>query len=208
MSTAQGALGSVVAADLYRYAGRTGFRAFLGHFLRVPGFRYTALLRCCQHLRGSRLRYPLFAFCSLWLTRVGRIYGIELPILSRVGPGLYIGHYGGIVVNADAVLGANCNLSHGVTIGQTNRGARQGVPTIGDSVYIGPGAVIIGRLSIGDGAAVGANAVVTADVPAGAAVAGVPARVVSSRGSEGYIQNPVSRSGAGSAPSGQPSAGE
>lgn len=182
---------ALVRADLHRYAGRGGAREFWRRFLLNPGFRFTAVLRTCEALRGRRAWYPVYLVLSLWSVRLARIYGLSIPTRTRIGPGFYIGHYGGIVVNPDAVIGRNCNISHLVTIGQSNRGARAGVPTIGDDVYIGPGAKIIGRITIGDGAAIGANAVVLEDVPAGGVAVGVPARVVSTRGSEGYIQHPV-----------------
>lgn len=78
------------------------------------------------------------------------IYGISIPYNTRIGSGLYIGHFGGIVVNSEAVIGKNCNIHHGVTIGQANRGDKKGYPVIGDRVFIGPGAVvIIGKVKVG-----------------------------------------------------------
>jgi serine O-acetyltransferase len=74
-----------------------------------------------------------------------------------------------------------------VTIGQLNRGKRAGCPVIGDNVFIGPGAMIIGHIKIGDNAAIGANCVVVEDVPAHAVVAGVPGKIISQEGSIGYI---------------------
>ena len=70
-----------------------------------------------------------------------------------------------------------------------NRGPKEGCPTIGDNVYIGPGAKLFGRISIGDNAAIGANAVVTGDMPDSAVAVGVPAKAVSSSGSSGYVNN-------------------
>lgn len=102
--------------------------------------------------------------------------GINIPGPTQIGPGLLIGHAGGIVVNAAAVIGSNCNISHQVTIG-VSRGRNAGTPKIGDRVYIGPGSVIIGNITIGDDAAIGANAVVTRDVPSGHTAVGNPANV-------------------------------
>lgn len=119
-------------------------------------------------------------------------YGIEIPYKTSIGKGLYIGHFGGIVVNAQAKLGMNVNLSHGVTIGSNNRGKHQGTPTIGNNVFIAPGAKIIGNIIIGNNAAIGANAVVLEDVPDNVSVAGVPAKIISHKGAgDEYIQNPV-----------------
>jgi serine O-acetyltransferase len=125
----------------------------------------------------------------LWLRRLRYRFGIDVPASTRVGPGLYINHPGGIVVHSEAVIGRNCNLSHDVTVGEANRGPRKGFAVIGDGVFLGPGAKVIGRVHIGDDVAVGANAVVTSDVPGGSVVAGVPARVISHAGAVGYINH-------------------
>jgi serine O-acetyltransferase len=112
---------------------------------------------------------------------------VSIPHAAAVGPGLFIGHFGGIVVNERATIGCNCNLSHGVTIGQTNRGPRKGCPTIGDGVFLGPGCTIIGMVSVGHNAVVGANAVVTKDIAENEVVGGVPARRLSDAGNAGYV---------------------
>jgi len=101
--------------------------------------------------------------------------GVSLPAHAQIGPGLYIGHFGNIIIHPDTVMGANCALSQGVTIGVLG-GERQGVPRLGNNVYVGAGAKILGPITIGDGAVIGANAVVVRDVPAGATAVGVPAR--------------------------------
>jgi serine O-acetyltransferase len=114
-------------------------------------------------------------------------FGISIPFETNIGAGFYIGHFGGIVVNEACVIGKNCNISHGVTLGAVNRGERQGCPTIGDNVYIGPGAKIVGNIRVGSHAAIGANCVVTKDVPDHGVVVGIPGRVISQDGSVGYV---------------------
>jgi len=116
-------------------------------------------------------------------------YGITIPFTTSIGSGFYIGHFGCIIVHQKTVIGRNCNLSQGVTLGQANRGKNKGYPTIGDNTYVGPGAKVIGAVSIGDNVAVGANSVVTKDVPNNAVVAGVPAKIISYKGSVDYIGN-------------------
>ncbi|MBD3807851.1 MAG: serine acetyltransferase, partial [Epsilonproteobacteria bacterium] len=103
-------------------------------------------------------------------------YGIEIHPGAQIGRGLYIGHWVGIVISPRAVIGENCYISHGVTIGMINSGNNAGVPVIGDRVYIGAGAKIIGNIKIGNDVAIGSNAVVTKDVPDGVTVGGVPAK--------------------------------
>jgi serine O-acetyltransferase len=179
---------SLIASDLFRYDGAINARQFWRHFFFTPGFRYSVALRITRYTRLRRwTRFGLRQFMGVMLYRYSVRYGISISADTPVGAGLYIGHFGGIHVNQGAVIGDNCNLQQDVTLGKANRGARVGAPVIGNNVFIGAGAKIIGHILVGDGAAIGANAVVTKDVPAGAAVAGVPARVVSDQGSTGYV---------------------
>ena len=102
--------------------------------------------------------------------------GYTIP-LNVVEEGLSLPHYGTIIVNGNSHIGKNCRIMADVVIGSTN-----GVniaATIGDNVYIGAGAKIIGQIRIGDDVCIGANAVVTKDIEAGVTIAGVPAKVVS-----------------------------
>lgn len=94
--------------------------------------------------------------------------GIELPVSTRVGPGLRLRHGVGLVVNPASRIGANVMIRHGVTLG--NRRAADDCPVIEDGVELGVGAVVIGAVTVGVGARIGPNAVVHRDVPAGAVV--------------------------------------
>ena len=76
-------------------------------------------------------------------------------------------------------------------MGQANRGKHKGCPVIGNEVYIGPGAKIVGNVTIGNNVAIGANAVVTSDIPNNACVGGVPAKIISMNGAEGYVNRKV-----------------
>lgn len=179
---------ALIASDLYRHNGVITKRGFLYHFWWTPGFRYTTLLRLYQHAREHRGIWVLYRrLLSFLLWHYSIKYGISISADTKVGAGLYVGHFGGIVVNPGAIIGNNCNLSHDVTLGQVNRGSRVGCPTLGDCVYVGPGSKIIGGIDIGDYSAIGANSVVTIDVPAHSVMAGVPARIISDKGSTGYI---------------------
>lgn len=116
------------------------------------------------------LRIALEPLYRLAYLLVQVLWGIELPRRARIGPGLFIAHFGGVVVSERAVIGANCNLSQQITIGVGGKGARAGAPVIGDDVFIAPGARVFGAIRIGDNAAIGANAVVYRDVPDNAVV--------------------------------------
>jgi serine O-acetyltransferase len=100
-----------------------------------------------------------------------------LDAQATIGPGLYIGHIGGVHINPQAVLGRNCDLAHRVTIGTSAMG-RQGAPVLGDDVYIGTGATLVGKIKVGNGAKIAANTLVISNVPAGATVMGVPGRII------------------------------
>ena len=116
------------------------------------------------------------------------VTGIQIDMQVKIGPGLYIGHGGKLVVHNNVRIGSNCNLSTGVVVGIAGRGESRGVPIIGDRVFIAPGAKVIGKVTIGDDVAIGANAVVTKDVPSKAVVVGIPARIISYAGSDDFIQ--------------------
>lgn len=101
-------------------------------------------------------------------------YGLEIGVGQNIGGGLYIAHPSGTVIFADAI-GENCSIIASVTIGMRNEWA---FPQIGDRVFIGAGARVLGAIAVGNDARVGANAVVINDVPPGSTVVGIPAKVI------------------------------
>lgn len=177
-------------SDLYRHmGGQSGWKTALRAYRLVPGFRFMVWLRLAAATAGMRGIWKAVHIVARIMHKHYRIkFGISIPYNTEIGAGFYIGHYGGIVVNERARIGRNCNISHGVTIGQTNRGERAGVPVIGNDVYLGPGSVIIGAVKVGNGSAVGANAVVTRDLVDNAIAVGIPAKVISTNGSAGYVE--------------------
>ena len=90
-------------------------------------------------------------------------------------------------MSTNAVLGEYCNISQGITIGQAGRGGKQSTPVIGNRVYIAPGAKIFGGITIGDDVAIGANAVVTTDLPDNAVAVGIPAKIINYKGSKDFV---------------------
>jgi serine O-acetyltransferase len=178
----------LVRSDLYRHEGAKRFSGFFRNAMLTPGFQYSFWMRTAAFLSSRRiLRLGFGHFARLVLRHYSLKYGISIPWRTKIGPGFYIGHFGQIFVHAESVIGRDCNISQGVTIGQANRGPRKGHPVIGDSVYIGPGAKIIGNVNIGNNVAIGANCVVTKDAPDNAVVAGVPGRIISYDGSNDYV---------------------
>ncbi len=108
---------------------------------------------------------------------VETITGISLPKSAVIGPGLRIWHFGGIFIHPDAIIGANCTLRQGVTIG--NRVENGPLPVIGSNVDIGAYAQMLGGIKIGDNCKIGAMSLVISDVPDNATAVGIPARIIS-----------------------------
>jgi len=132
-------------------------------------------------IRNKILRAPwtiLYIFFAKWAEIV---CGITIGSTARIGRRLSIEHHGGIVIHGASVLGDDCLIRHGVTLGNSGYDDPFGAPTLGNRVQVGAGAKILGRITVGDDAIIGANAVVVHDVPPGIAVGGVPARPLTAR---------------------------
>jgi serine O-acetyltransferase len=176
-----------IYSDFFRIHGDFNKKEFIKTLLFRPATKYLFWLRVCQYLQNNNKF--LFKISKQIFRRYKIKYGIDMSYDTNIGKGIYVGHFGGIVVHEETVIGDNLNISQGVTIGQTNRGKYMGTPIIGNNVYIAPGAKIIGGIKIGNNVAIGANAVVTKNVPDNAVVVGIPAEIISYQGSDEYIQN-------------------
>ena len=133
----------------------------------MPKFQY--------YFRKAQASHGILKFIYRVLLRhykkkncVEMFYGID------VGAGLYIGHPYAITINENAVIGQNCNIHKGVTIGQENRGKRKGVPIIGNYVWMGVNSTIVGKIHIGDDVLIAPNTFVNCDVPSHSVVFGNP----------------------------------
>lgn len=123
------------------------------------------------------LRAPLSATYRALHRLVRNVYGIELPDTARIGRRVVFEHQHGIVVHGNSVIGDDCILRQGVTLGMRSMESPHDAPVLGRGVNVGAGAKVLGPVRIGDGASIGANAVVLTDVPPGALAVGVPAVV-------------------------------
>jgi serine acetyltransferase len=152
-----------------------------------PGFRAVAVHRFGNwrmRLQPKILRAPLSVLYRVLYRRIRNVYGIELPYSTRLGRRVIFEHQAGITIHGECVIGDDCIIRQGVTLGNRWLDRPLDAPRIGNRVNVGAGAKILGRVTIGDHANIGANAVVLSDVPAHATAVGIPARVVSnSRGS-------------------------
>ncbi len=163
----------------------TLFSAFYIH--TNPGLKFTTIFRLTQHYR--RKNRLLFYFFFWWLRRLKFKYGIDISYRTQIGKGFYIGHFGNITIHGDAIIGENCNISQGITIGVSNHGENKGVPTIGNRVFIGPNAVIVGKITIGNNVTIGANTVVTENIAEGKTVRVSKMTVLDKDLSDFYIHN-------------------
>ncbi len=151
---------------------RTLFFVFISH--PIPGLKFMTIFRLAQNYR--RKNRLLFYFFFYWLRRLKVKYGFDISYRTQIGKGFYIGHFGNIVIHGDAIIGENCNISQGITIGVSNYGEKKGVPTIGNRVFIGPNACVFGNISIGNNVTIGANAVVTDTIADGKTV--LPSKMI------------------------------
>lgn len=177
----------LIRADAYRYTRSRSIISCIRSYLRIPGFRYMVWHRIAHKYKSAGKLLYLVPW--LVLSKLKYKYGYDIPAETVIGKGFYIGHFGGVVISPKARIGSNCNISQGVTIGFSSRGPRKGYPIIGNNVYLGPGSKIIGKIRIGNNVAIGANAVVLADVPDNGVAVGIPAKVVSLKGAGEYILN-------------------
>lgn len=187
----QNSLKYLIESDLKRYgiSGSFGLLFFIKNywFRSVPGVRFSLVFRCCQHFRYRNR--PLFYIFYRWWRIIKYKYGFDISYRTQIGPGLYIGHFGQIVIHGDTKIGSNCNLSQGITIGILNRGKYQGIPEIGNRVFIGPNAVVLGGISIGDDVLIGANSLVSEPIPSNSTVIVSGSQIIENKGSDGYIHN-------------------
>lgn len=138
-----------------------------------------AWFRLAQWAAGHWGRLARLVVTPYWLI-TSMLLGFELPVETAVGPRVRVYHRSGIVLNPGVTLGSDCQLRHGVTIGnKVDRAGREtGIASVGNDVDFGAGCVVAGDLHVGDHARIGALAVVTKDVPAWGVVAGNPARLI------------------------------
>lgn len=166
-------------ADLERYKAETLKQKI--YVLFEQGFWAVVIYRLGQWT--ATIRIPIIGFilrfiAFLLFKMIEMTTGISIPSSAKIGKGFYVGHFGGIVLHSDVVMGENCSIGPGVLIGTRGLGSK-GVAVIGNNVYVGVGAKILGKITIGNNVKIGANAVVVTDIPDGATAVGIPAKIIS-----------------------------
>lgn len=178
---------TVFSKDLYRYYGDGG-ESLGRRMLRPPELRYIALFRKANTCRFRLLRL----YYTVRLKLLSYKTQIQIPARTEIGEGFYIGHSGRVIVNPEAKLGKNMNVSTGVVIGVENRGARKGAPTFDGYCWIGANAVIVGKVHIGEDVLIAPLAYVNFDVPPHSIVIGNPAKIIHKENATSeYICNTV-----------------
>lgn len=178
MNPALAPLWATLRADLARFGEEgPGLRPIVRGILS-QGFQALFVYRIFRWFYEHRI--PTQPIRFLFERFIEITTGISLPVQARIGKGLRIHHFGGIIFHPETVVGDQCTIYHGVTLGDL--GGKGGAPHIGNSVVIGAGAKLIGEIEIGDYCRIGANAVVLVSTPLGSVAVGVPA--VIKRGTE------------------------
>lgn len=147
--------------DLYRYTGGNDIKFF--DKKRLYGWQYTKIWRAANFYQGRNM--VMYLWYGYKLLKASKQYGFQISPSASIGKGLYIGHFGTVIVSNEAIIGNNVNLSPNVVIGRTNRGELKGVPQIGNKCWIGTGAVLVGKIKIGDNVMISPNEFVNYDVP-------------------------------------------
>lgn len=180
---------STVQKDFYRESGK--WLSIFQIWLKCinPNLHFVYIFRKTQKYNKT----PFLGFYWRMVLRHFQIkYGFQIYPETQIGEGFYLGHWGSLVINPKVTIGKNCNIAQGVTIGQQNRGKNEGYPVIGNQVWIGTNAVIVGNVNIGDNVLIAPNAYVNFDVPHDSVVTGNPAKVFpNANATEGYINNRV-----------------
>lgn len=155
----------------------------------IPVYKFQLLMRKVEYYNNCRFDFFSRIYLYILKYKYKRLqikYGFSIPI-NTFGPGLYIQHRGTICVNGSARIGMNCRINVDVNIG-TNMEKEEEAPIIGDNCFIGPGAKLFGKITIGDNVAIGANSVVNRSFGNNVSIAGVPAKVINNKGTKNRMR--------------------
>ena len=154
-----------------------------------PGFRAVAVYRFGvwrMKIKPIFIRAPLSILYRSLFRKIRNSYGIELPYSAQLGRRVVIEHQSCIVIHGDCVIGDDCVIRQGVTMGNRYLDRPFDAPKLGKRVNVGAGAKLFGNITIGDDVNIGANAVVLSDIPPGKTAVGIPAKILGSKKSEDH----------------------
>ena len=164
-----------ILSDLYRIhpKDKYTFTDILRH-MSNPGFCYLVFFRMCSLSSNKLIRL----FSKFVIRHLRYKFGFQIVPSTKIGLGFYIGHFGHIIINPKVQIGSNCNISPGVTIGKIHGGNKEGAPIIGNNVWIGTNAVIVGGVVIQDDVLIAPGAYVNFNVPSNSIVLGNPGKII------------------------------
>jgi serine O-acetyltransferase len=179
----------LIFSDLKRISKSQNIIVLIRFFISNASFKITFWYRVGHFLqnkignsnnRATKLLLSIiYVFVFLIHKHNQYLTGIQIPFETKIGKSLFFAHFSCIIINSSAIIGDNCTIFQGVTIG-SKRG--EGVPVIGNNCVIAAGSKIIGDVKIGNNVEVGANAVVVKDIPDNAVVGGIPAKILNMNG--------------------------
>lgn len=173
--------------DLFRYYGNEKISIKEKIFM-LPEIKYLYFFRKVKEAKNPIMK----TYYKIRLRIKSNQTQIQIPWGTKIGKGFYIGHFGRIIINEAVIIGNNVNIATGVTIGQESRGKRKGTPTIGNEVWIGTNAVVVGNIKIGNNVLIAPLSYVNFDVPDNSIVIGNPAKIIEKiNATQEYIVNVI-----------------
>lgn len=169
-----------IKADLEKINGKFGIVKLIKTILFEPGFKYIFWMRLTQYfwLKCRGVRFPLFVICRFILKHYSYKFNYDISYRADIAPGFSISHHGYIIIHKATKIGKDCWIRPGLCIGKKDINDDSAGAVIGDYCEIGVGVGIFGSPVIGDNVKIGANSIITKDVPSSCVVAGIPAKII------------------------------
>ncbi len=179
----------LIKSDLYRETKSTNMDVLFSSILSIPSLQFLFFFRLASARPNSFFRKRIHTVSFSFHKKYFFKYGFQVPIKTTIGKGFQFLHFGNVVFNPSAVIGVNCTIAQGVLIGQSNRG----VPNVGNYVWIGANAILVGDITIGNNVLIAPGSFVNIDVPENSLVMGNPCVIFPKTSSiiDGYIVNKV-----------------
>ena len=173
----------LIKSDLSRLSPPSKWNC-LKRLLFNASFKITFWYRVCGYFKSKKSLFFKFIYHISYIIYKHNQYltGIQLPVTTQIGKGLTFAHFSNIVIASTAIMGDNIIIYNGVTVGTVH--GHKGAPTIGNNVVLYTGCKVLGNITIGSNVVIGANAVVTKDIPDYSVAVGIPAKVISDKGRE------------------------
>lgn len=164
-----------IIADFYRWHGEKFSKKQHRKYKKIPQYKFTYVMRKCQYNRNrSKLKYYFYGYI---FRKLKAKYTCDIPQQTEIGYGFKIEHIGAIAINPNVKIGNNVNIYSGVVMGIEKRGPRKGNPVIGNNVWVGANAAIVGNITVGNNVLIAPGAFVNFDVPNNSIVVGNPGAI-------------------------------